>query len=217
MNELILGSDALSLLEINGFPVLRYGLAKNEDEAARIAARTGFPAALKISSPGVIHKTETGGIRLGLRDGNEVRAAFRQIMAGFAERYPEEKAEGVIVQARGEGIELIIGVMTDLQFGPVLMVGLGGVFVEALADVSFRYIPVTATDARAMLKDLQGYKALANPRTGKVDLAGIEEFLVRISRLVEAKPEIVEMDLNPVFVSEKGLQICDARIKLGKG
>ena len=216
MERMLLGADALSMLEGKGFPVLGYGLARDENEAVRIAARVGFPVALKISSAGIIHKTETGGIRLGLGDEKEVRARFKEIMAGFAEKYPEEKADGVLVQAGGEGIELITGVMTDPQFGPVLMFGLGGVFVEALADVSFRYLPITARDARAMIQDLQGYKALANPRTGKVDLAGIGEFLVRISRLVEAKPEIVEMDLNPVFVSEKGLQICDARIKLGK-
>jgi acetate---CoA ligase (ADP-forming) subunit beta len=217
MERMLLGADALSMLEAAGLPVLEYGLARDEDEAARIAAGVGFPVALKISSPGIIHKTEAGGIRLGLRDEKEVRAAFKEIMAGFAERYPEEKADGALVQAGGEGIELITGVMTDPQFGPVLMFGLGGVFVEALADVSFRYLPITAGDARAMIQDLQGYKALANPRAGKVELAGIEEFLVRISRLVEAKPEIVEMDLNPVFVSEKGPQVCDARIKLGKG
>jgi acyl-CoA synthetase (NDP forming) len=216
MERMLLGADALSMLEAAGLPVLGYGLARDEDEVARISAGTGFPAALKISSPGIIHKTETGGIRLGLRDEKEVRAAFKEIMAGFAERYPEEKADGALVQAGGEGIELITGVMTDPQFGPVLMFGLGGVFVEALADVSFRYVPITARDARAMIQDLQGYKALANPRAGKVDLAAIEEFLVRISGLVEEKPEIMEMDLNPVFASEKGLKICDARIKLGK-
>jgi len=215
MEKMLLGADALGLLEGRGFPVLGYGLARDEDEAVKIAAEKGYPVAMKISSPGVIHKTETGGIRLGLRDEKEVRAAFREIMAGFAERYPAEKADGVLVQAGGEGIELIMGVMTDPQFGPVIMFGLGGVFVEALADVSFRYIPISAKDAGSMVRDLQGYKALASPRAGKIDVKGVEEFLVRVSRLVEEKPEIVEMDLNPVFAGKEGLQICDARIKLG--
>ena len=215
MERLLLGADALGLLKEKGFPVLGYGLARNEDEAAKIAAEKGYPVAMKISSPAVIHKTETGGIRLGLRDEKEVRAAFREIITGFAEKYPAERADGALVQAGGEGIELITGVMTDPQFGPVLMFGLGGVFVEALADVAFRYIPISARDAGAMIRDLQGYKALANPRAGKIDLAAIEEFLVRISGLVEEKPEIMEMDLNPVFAGERGLQICDARIKMG--
>jgi hypothetical protein len=217
MDRLLLGAHAFAFLEAGGFPVLEYGLARDEDEAAGIAYRTGYPVALKISSPGAIHKTETGGIRLGLTDEDEVREAFKDILADFAANYPAEKADGVLVQAGGRGIELIAGVMTDRQFGPVLMFGLGGVFVEALGDVSFRYIPITARDARAMMQDLQGYKALSNPRAGRIDLEKIEEFLVRVSEFVAENPEVLEMDLNPVFVSEKGLKICDARIKLGNG
>jgi acetate---CoA ligase (ADP-forming) subunit beta len=213
MAELLLGVDALLFLEKEGFPVLKSALAKDENQAARMAAEVGFPATLKVSSPDVIHKTETGGIRVSLKDEAEVRAAFREITALFASRYPGKRLDGAIVQGQGRGLELIVGVTTDPQFGPVLMFGLGGVFVEALNDVSFRYIPLEPRDAREMIEDLRGYKALGSPRGEPIDLALIEEFLLNISRFVERHEEIQEMDLNPVFISSEGIAVCDARIR----
>jgi acyl-CoA synthetase (NDP forming) len=212
---LLLGVDAFRFLEDRGLPVLRTVMARDADEAAHAAAAAGFPVALKIASPDVIHKTETGGIRTSLRDEAEVRDAFASITGAFKAKNPEKRLDGVLVQSQGEGIELIVGTLTDAQFGPVIMCGIGGVFVEALDDVAFRLIPIEPKDATQMVEDLQGFRLLARPRSHSIDLAQVHAFLVAVSRLVEEHPEVREMDLNPVFVSSSGLKVCDARIKIG--
>ncbi len=211
--KLLLGLEAFRFLEGEGFSVLKTLGARNEEEAARAASEIGFPVALKIDSPDVVHKTETGGIRVSLRDETEVKGAFADIVADFTSANPGKRLNGVIVQGHGSGVELIMGTLTDDQFGPVLMCGLGGVFVEALEDVSFRLIPLAARDAKEMIEDLQGYKVLKNPRGQTIDLAAVQDLVLQVSRLVEAHPEVREMDLNPVFVSSNGVRICDARIK----
>lgn len=217
MERLLLGVEALASLEKGGFPVLKNVLARDEDGAARAAAAMGYPVALKISSPDVIHKTETKGIRVHLRDGNEVRQAFREMVAAFKENFPDKRLEGALVQEMGRGFEMIVGVLMDQQFGPVLMFGLGGIFVEALRDVSFRYIPIEPGDAKEMIEELQGYRALKNPRNETVSLKGVENFLVQVSEFMKDHPGIEEMDLNPVFASSAGITICDARIKTREG
>jgi len=214
MEKLLLGIDALNFLEKEGFPVLRNALAKDENEAAGIASEIGFPVALKVSSPDVIHKTETGGIMLALRDDGETWDAFKKITGAFISDNPGKRLDGVIVQKMGSGLELIVGVLKDQQFGPVLMFGLGGIFVEAMKDVSFRCIPIEARDAKEMVEELQAYNVLRNPRKETIDLSVIENFLLQISRLVEKHHNIHEMDLNPVFISSKGISVCDVRIKI---
>jgi acyl-CoA synthetase (NDP forming) len=214
MEKLLLGTDALQFLEKEGFSVLKNVLAKDENEAVRMASEMGFPVALKVSSPDVIHKTETGGIMLALKDAGETREAFKKITGAFISDHPGKRLEGVIVQKMGSGLELIVGVLKDQQFGPVLMFGLGGIFVEAMKDVSFRCIPIEARDAKEMVEELQAYNILKNPRKETIDLYVIENLLLRISKLVEKHRGIHEMDLNPVFVSSKGISICDVRIKI---
>lgn len=214
MEKLLLGIDAFNFLEKEGFPVLKNALAKDENEAAGIASEIGFPVALKVSSPDVVHKTETGGIMLSLKDGGETREAFKKITGAFLSDHPGKRLEGVIVQKMGSGLELIVGVLRDQQFGPVLMFGLGGIFVEAMKDVSFRYIPITPRDAKEMIEELRSYSVLTNRRKETIDLSLIEDLLLQISRLVEKHPGIREMDLNPVFVSSGGISVCDVRIKM---
>ncbi len=119
-----------------------------------------------------------------------------------------------MVQRMGSGLELIVGSLLDSQFGPVLMFGLGGIFAEAMKDTTFRLIPIERRDAKEMIIDLRGSRVLTNPRQEHFDLAVIEDFLLRVSRLIEEHREIQEMDLNPVFVSAAGIEICDARMKL---
>ncbi|MDD3846445.1 MAG: acetate--CoA ligase family protein [Syntrophorhabdaceae bacterium] len=213
MGALILSVDAITFLEEQGFPVLKSCLAKNEDEAADKAGEIGFPVTLKLSSPDVIHKTEASGIRVSLKDETAVREAFREIVGSFASD-TSRRLDGVMVQEQGGGIEVIVGMLSDPQFGPVLMFGLGGIFVEAMKDVSFRLVPLGPSDAKDMLEELKGCEVLKNPRNGSVDLAAIESFLFRISTFLADRPEIREMDLNPVFVSSHGIRICDARIKI---
>jgi acyl-CoA synthetase (NDP forming) len=214
MEPLLLGVDALSFLHKEGFPVLKSLLATNEDDAARKALEIGFPVTLKPSSPDVIHKTETGGIRVSLRDEAEVRQAFREIVETFAANCRGKRLDGVMVQQQGGGLEVIVGVLRDQQFGPVLMFGLGGVFVEAMKDVTFRLIPIEKADAKDMMEELRNYSVLKNPRSGVIDLPAVEDLLVNISAFIANHPEIREMDMNPVFVSSHGVQICDARIKI---
>ena len=215
MEKLLLGVDALEFLDREGLRVLESFLATDEDEAAAAAARIGFPVALKISSPDVIHKTETGGIRVFLKTEREVRLAFEEIVGQFRANHPEKRIDGVMVQRLGSGFELIVGARKDAQFGPVLMFGLGGIFAEAVKDVSFRLVPVEPRDAREMIEELKSCTAIKNPRSGTVDIAAIEDFLVRVSGLIGNHGEIQEMDLNPVFVLGSDIEICDARIRMG--
>jgi acetyl-CoA synthetase (ADP-forming) len=215
MDTLLLGTEAFSLLQKEGFPVLETMLARDEDEAARIASSLGYPVALKISSPDVVHKTEAGGIRASLKDEAEVKKAFEEITRAFASNSPDKKLDGALIQKQGKGLELIVGVITDRQFGPVIMFGVGGVFVEALNDVAFRLIPLSPADAKEMMEDIQSYKVIANPRGEKIDINAVRNFLVQVSRLIEKHPEIKEMDLNPIFASADGVTVCDVRIKIG--
>jgi succinyl-CoA synthetase beta subunit len=214
MESLLLGIEALSFLQEEGFPVLKSLLAHNEDDATKKALEIGLPVTLKPSSPDVIHKTETGGIRVSLRDEAEVRQAFREIVATFSSNYPEKRLDGAMVQKQGSGLEVIVGMLRDAQFGPVLMFGLGGVFVEAMKDVTFRLIPIEKADAKDMMEELKGYDVLRNPRSGSLDLPAVEKLLVDISTFIAHHQEVQEMDLNPVFVSSHGVQICDARMKV---
>jgi succinyl-CoA synthetase beta subunit len=214
MESLLLGIEALSFLQEGGFPVLKSLLAHNEDDATKKALEIGLPVTLKPSSPDVIHKTETGGIRVSLRDEAEVRQAFREIVATFSSNYPEKRLDGAMVQKQGSGLEVIVGMLRDAQFGPVLMFGLGGVFVEAMKDVTFRLIPIEKADAKDMMEELKGYDVLRNPRSGSLDLPAVEKLLVDISTFIAHHQEVQEMDLNPVFVSSHGVQICDARMKV---
>ena len=215
MDRLLLGVDAFAFLDKEGIRILESFLARDENEAVSMASGMGFPVALKISSPDVIHKTETGGIRVFLKSEDDVRQAFREITAMFRSDSPEKKLDGVMVQKLGKGFELIVGARKDLQFGHVLMFGMGGIYAEAVKDVSFRLIPVSKRDTREMIEELQCYGILKNPRSGTVDLPSIEDFLLRVSGLIEKHEEIQEMDLNPVFASGGDIEVCDARIRVG--
>jgi acetyl-CoA synthetase (ADP-forming) len=216
MSSLLLGVEALSFLEKDGFPTLKSLLAKDEDEAVSKALEIGLPVTLKVSSPDVIHKTETGGIRVSLNDEAEVAQAFREIVGTFTADHPEKRLDGIIIQKQGSGLEVIVGMLKDPQFGPVLMFGLGGVFVEAMRDVSFRLVPIETFDAKDMMEELKNYEVLRKPRSGTIDLKEVEKFLFRISTFIANYPEIQEMDLNPVFVSSYGVRICDARIMVDR-
>ncbi len=212
MERLLLGVEALAFLEKDGLPVLKSSLARDENEAVSVASKMGFPVALKISSPDLVHKTETGGVMVSLKDEGEVRRAFKEIVDMFKADSPAKRLDGVMVQELGKGFELIVGTRKDPQFGPVLMFGLGGIFAEAMKDVAFRLVPIDSRDAKEMIEELKGYAALKNPRKGTIDLPAIEKFLMQVSKFLEKHSEIQEMDLNPVFVASRDIEVCDARI-----
>jgi len=208
--------EAKQLLAQAGLPIIETRLAVTKKDAIEAAKKLGYPAVLKVVSPQITHKSDVGGVKLNLASAEAVGQAFDAIMESAKRVAPEATIEGVSVQRMAEqGIEVIVGVSTDPQFGPVLMFGLGGVLVEVLKDVAFRVIPITPRDARQMVREIQGYPLLEGYRGQEpADVGALEELLLNLSQFVEQHPEIVELDLNPVFAYPKGALAVDARIVL---
>ncbi len=199
--------EAKEILEKHGIPTARCILVKSESEAIRAARKIGFPVVMKVA--GIMHKSDVGGVVLNIKSEEEVTAAFKKLIT-------IKGAEGVNVQPMlRQGIEVIVGVAENEQFGKLIMFGLGGIFVEILKDVSFRLLPITARDAEEMVKEIKGYRLLEGYRGMKGDVKAVVELLVKVARMVEEEG-IVEMDLNPVFVYEKGLAVADARMVVGE-
>jgi acyl-CoA synthetase (NDP forming) len=208
--------ESKQLLEEAGIPTARARLATSRDAAVQAAGEIGFPVVLKVVSPQITHKTDVGGVKLDLKSPEEVAAAFDEIMAAARRAAPDATIDGVSVQQMARpGIEVIVGVSTDPQFGPVIMFGLGGVLVEVLKDVSFRIIPIAPRDARQMIREIKGFPLLEGYRgQDPADLAALESLLLRVSGFVEQQPEVSELDLNPVFAYKDGALAVDARIVL---
>ena len=204
--------EAKQLLESAGVPVSPARLAKTKDEAAKMAAELGFPAVLKIVSPQITHKSDVGGVALGLTSADEVSAAFERVVANAKKAAPDATIEGVAVQRmERQGTEVIIGMTTDPQFGPVMMFGLGGVMVEILKDVAFRVVPINKRDARRMIHEIKGYPVLEGFRGSEpADVGKLQELLLKVSSFIEAHPEVAELDLNPVFAYKDGAIAVDA-------
>jgi acyl-CoA synthetase (NDP forming) len=209
--------EAKALLQKAGIPVVETKLARTKKEATAISKQMGFPVVLKIVSPDISHKSDVGGVKVGLENVTRVNAAYSEIMASVQQKQPGAKIQGVAVQKMARpGVEVIIGMSQDSQFGPVLMFGLGGVLVEVLKDVSFRLVPVTAIDAAEMIKEIKGYPLLEGYRGQEpVDIPALEKLIVKISVLIEKNPQIKELDLNPVFAYGDGAIAADARIVMG--
>jgi len=208
--------EAKQLLGEAGIPVTETVLAKTKQEAIETAGRMGYPVALKIVSPQITHKSDAGGVKLGLASADDVAAAFDAIVAAVKRAEPSATIDGVSVQPMADaGIEVIAGMTTDAQFGPVLMFGLGGVLVEVLKDVAFRVVPITQRDARQMMREIQGFPLLQGYRGQEpADIEALEALLLQLSSFVEAHPDLEELDLNPVFAYPKGAVAVDARMTL---
>ena len=208
--------EAKQLLAEAGIAVVETRLANERDEAVALAMEFGYPVALKIVSPQITHKSDVGGVQLNLGTAEEVTAAFDAIIAAAKHAAPDALIEGVSVQRMAEpGIEVIVGMTIDAQFGPVLMFGLGGVLVEVLKDVAFRVVPITARDARQMMRDIQGFPILQGYRGQEpADLEALEALLLKLSAFIEGHAEIAELDLNPVFAYPNSAVAVDARIVL---
>ncbi len=208
--------EAKELLKDAGIPVTETKLAATKDEAISIAKEMGFPVALKVASVDVVHKSDAGGVKLGLANAAQVGKAYSEIMASIKKGFPNAKIQGVSVQQMArKGIEVIIGMSKDPQFGPVIMFGLGGVLVEVLKDVSFRIVPLTRVDARDMIQEIKGYPILKGVRGQEpADVPALEQLIVKVSRFVEKHPEVKELDLNPIFAYKDGAVAVDARIIL---
>ncbi len=208
--------EAKQMLAEAGINVTETRLATSIDEAAAHAAELGYPVALKVVSDKITHKTDVGGVELGVADEDALRAACQRIHERVIAAVPDAQAQGVSVQPMAEaGAEVILGITQDQQFGPVLMFGLGGVFVEVLKDVAFRIVPLEPRDASEMIREIQGFPLLEGFRgQPAANLEAIESMLLQLSEFAEANPEIAELDLNPVFARPDGAIAVDARILL---
>ena len=209
--------ESKQILEEAGVPIATAHLAETAEEALKAAKGFGYPVVLKVVSPDVTHKSDVGGVRLGLDSPEAVTAAFAEIVEAVKKHQPDARIEGVAVQTMARpGIEVIIGMSKDPQFGPVLMFGLGGILVEVLKDVAFRIVPLEPRDARQMVREIKGFPVLQGFRGQEpADLEALEQIILKVSAFVEAHPEIEELDLNPVFAYKDGAIAVDARIVVG--
>lgn len=210
--------EALALLDAYGVPTARHQLARNADDAACIASTIGFPVALKIVSTDVVHKSEVGGVKIGLTSELEVRTACVQMIAAVRAAEPAARITGVLVQEMvSGGRETIVGVTRDETFGPLVMFGVGGVFVEALRDVAFRIAPIDENEALAMMSSIRGAQLLEAFRgMPAVNRAALARVIRRISELATDHPEILELDVNPVVASAHQAVAVDARVRVSR-
>jgi acyl-CoA synthetase (NDP forming) len=208
--------ESKQLIKELGIKTTEMRLAVSEEEAAKVSREIGFPVVMKISSPDITHKSDAGGVKVGLKTPEEVGKAYRDIMASCTTKFPNAKIEGVAVQNMARtGVEVIVGMTKDPQFGPVIMFGMGGIWVELLKDITFRITPLTQKDAHDMITQIKSFPLLNGFRgTEPVDLKVLEDILMKVSAFVENNPQIKEMDLNPVFAYKDGAIVVDARIIL---
>jgi len=206
--------ESKEMLGKAGVPVVATKLARDVKEAVALSNEAGYPVVLKVMSADVVHKSDAGGVKLGLENAEQVEKAYAEMMASVKAAYPDAVIDGVSVQAMArKGVEVIIGMSKDPQFGPVLMFGLGGVLVELLKDVAFRIVPVAKIDANEMIREIKGFPMLQGFRGAEpADLEALEDLIVKVSDFVEANPQVKELDLNPVFAYGDGAVAVDARV-----
>jgi len=212
----LLETEAKTVCMEYSIPVTKFELAKNEAEAVSLADRMGYPVVLKIVSPDIIHKSDVGGVMVDLKDASSVRNAYNQILNNVKKHDAKARITGILIQEMAPcSTEVIVGAIKDPQFGPAVMFGLGGIFVEVLKDVTFRIAPITEDEACEMMSEVKAYPLLKGYRnTPPADLEAIAKILLNTSRLVTDHSEIKELDLNPIMVYEKGAKTVDARIIL---
>ena len=210
--------EAKQLLAQAGVPVVETLLATTADQAKRLAGEIGYPVVVKVVSADISHKSDVGGVKVGLANAEAVGEAYEAILANSRQAVPDAVITGVAVQGMAvEGTEIIVGMVRDPQFGPVMMFGLGGIFVELLKDVSFRVLPLTERDAQQMVNDIKGRAILDGVRgQTAVDKAAICKLILNVGVFIEQHPEIQELDMNPVFVYADGAVAVDARIVLSQ-
>jgi len=212
----LLETEAKTVCIDYGIPVTKFALARNEAEAVECAGRIGYPVVLKIVSPAIIHKSDVGGVVVGVKDAKGVRDVYRQILKNVRNHDAKARITGILVQEMApSSTEVIVGAIKDPQFGPAIMFGLGGIFVEVLKDVTFRIAPITEDEACEMISEVKAYPLLEGYRnTPPADTKAIANILLNTSRLVTDHLEIKELDLNPILVYKNGAKTVDARIIL---
>jgi len=208
--------ESKQLLREAGINIVETKLATSMKDAVVLSKEVGFPVVLKIASPDIPHKSDVGGVKVALNNATQVSNAYREIMTSVKNKHPKATIDGVSVQPMAKpGVEVIIGMSKDAQFGPVLMFGLGGILVEVLKDVSFRIVPLTRRDAREMIREIKGYPVLEGYRDQEpANIPLLEEMLLKVSDFAEKNPEVKELDLNPIFAYRDGAVAVDARVVL---
>lgn len=208
--------EAFRVFHHYGVPTPPYEVAESAEGAAAVAKRIGYPVAIKIVSPEILHKTEAGGVILGISDEAALRTGFKQVIATAKRTNPQCRIEGVLVEGMiPQGTEVIVGALRDEQFGPSVMFGLGGVLTELIKDVSFRVAPISRFDAEDLVDDLR-FSAILKGFRGRPrpDREAIVDILLKTCRVILDASEIESLDLNPLVVHEKGATAADARILL---
>lgn len=210
--------ESKQVLAAWGVPVNRTELARDLSEAVKVAREVRYPIVLKIASPDIIHKSEAKGVKVGLSSELELRQSFGELINNARTYKPDAKILGVTIQEYlPPAREVIVGALQDPSFGPTVMFGLGGVWVEVLEDISFRLAPLSAEDAREMIQEIKGYPVLAGIRgTPPADVGALIDIIQKIGQIAHEFSEITEMDLNPIFAFDdgKGAVVADARIIL---
>ncbi len=207
--------ESKEILLQEGFPINPTGFGTNLDKVLAEVEKIGFPVVLKVSSQDVIHKSDIGGVVTGIRSVHDLREQYEIMRQKIAQKVPDAQIEGYIIEKMESGIELLVGSTLDPMFGPILAFGLGGIYVEVLKDVVFRLIPVECEDATEMLSEIKAAKILDGIRgQPPVNKKALVNLLMKTSNFINRHPEIEELDLNPVFATDKGVSVVDARIIL---
>ena len=217
----LLEHEALALAEHYGVPVAKYGIALSEEDVEKVIKSVGFPAVAKVVSPDISHKSDVGGVILNIKNSEEAVKAYRQIMENVRKNVSGARVAGVLYQKMAVPgyVEVIVGATRDPTFGPVIMFGIGGIFVEILKDVSFRVAPLEPEDAEEMIREIKTYKILEGYRgMPPRDIEAVKDILMRVSKLMLEVGEVQDIDLNPIMLYEKGrgAVAVDVRVILKK-
>jgi len=208
-------AEGKEILKAYGVPVPREALADTEDKAVAAANKIGYPVVMKVESPDIAHKTDVGGVVVDLKSDEEVRKQFNLMLSRVRERAPRARVDGVSIQQMKSGREVIVGMVRDDQFGPVITFGLGGIFVEVLKDVSQRIVPLSDVDVWEMISSIKAYPILTGARGKKpADIPALREVIVRVAQIAVDNPSITELEINPVIVGdlEQGVSAVDALV-----
>ncbi len=207
--------ESKTILTQEGFPVNPTGYGHSLEEVVSEATKIGFPIVLKVSSEDILHKSDMGGVVTGIRTVDELKQEFALMQEKIRSKLPNARIEGYLIEKMESGIELLIGSTQDPMFGPILAFGLGGIYVEVLKDVVFRLIPIEQEDATEMISEIKATKILDGIRgQPAVDKKALIELLLKTSDFITKYPQIEELDLNPIFATEHGVTVVDARIIL---
>jgi acyl-CoA synthetase (NDP forming) len=207
--------ESQQILECYKIPIVKSKLAKTVNDTVKIADKIGYPVVLKVVSPQIIHKTDFNGIILDIKNSLELKSAYEKIIHNVKRKVSKAKIQGMLVQKMIEdGQQVIVGGKKDLQFGQVIMFGMGGIFTEIFEDVSFRVVPINRKDAKEMIEEIKGYKILKGYRGKNYDIKALTNILLKTSKLLLENQEIEELDINPIIVLKKGAIAVDARIAI---